>query len=165
MGKAAITCMTHRFAASFYLWYNKIMPETVSLHIVCVTAVIIRQEKFLAGLRSEKEIAFPGMWEVIGGRVDGKDSLEYTLRKEIREEANVEVKDFKYIGEFEFTRPDGYHVVGLEYVCEYLSGQEKSNDPDMVEVRWMTIGEAEKLNFIPGVLDYVKKGFEIIKRK
>lgn len=143
----------------------RIMAEKVDLHIVTPTAVIINGNVFIAGRRAEDAVAFPGMWQVVGGKVEGEDGIEETLRKEIKEEAGVEVGPFFYIGNFEFTRPDRHHVIGIEFGCEYISGELKSSDPDMVDVRWMTVEEAKQLNFIPGVLDYVKKGFEIYRNK
>ena len=140
------------------------MSEKVDLHIVTPTAVIIRGDRFIAGRRAEDAVAFPGLWQVIGGKVEGQDDLEQALRKEIAEEAGVEVGPFFYIGNFEFTRPDGHHVIGIEFGCEYISGEPKSADPDMLDVRWMTVEEAKKLDFIPGVLDYVEKAFRIYNK-
>lgn len=139
------------------------MAEKVPLFIVAVTAVVIKGDKFLAGKRAMSEVAFPGLWTVPGGKMEpGKTILEH-LRDEIREEAGVEVENIFFVGDFSFTRPDRHLVLGLEFGCDYLSGDPKAGD-DMDSMRWLAIEEAEKRNFIPGVVEYVKKTFEIHKK-
>lgn len=138
--------------------------EKPPLHIIAVTGVVINGDKFLAGQRSFDEIAFPGLWVVPGGKVENGKSIEETLFEEIREEAGVEVKNIFYVGNFLFLRPDSYHVIGLEFGCEYVSGKPEPGD-DMLSMIWLTLDEARKLDFIPGVLDYVQKAFEIYKNR
>ncbi|MBI4049838.1 MAG: NUDIX domain-containing protein [Candidatus Doudnabacteria bacterium] len=121
---------------------------------------MINGARFLAGKRSEDEIAFPGKYVVPGGKVDNGKSIEETLREEIREEAGVEVQNIFYVGDFQFIRPDHNPVMGLEFGCEYISGEVQPGE-DMDTMEWLTIEEAEKLDFIPGVIDYVKKAFEL----
>ncbi len=88
------------------------MAEKVPLHIVAVTGIVIKDHKFLAGRRSQKEIAFPGLWSVPGGKVELGKSIELTLRREIREEVGVAVGEVFYVGDFSFVRADGHPVVG-----------------------------------------------------
>lgn len=50
------------------------------LHIVSVVAVIRNNEgKYLVLKRSEKEIAYPGMYTFPGGKVEDNDTAEETL--------------------------------------------------------------------------------------
>lgn len=137
--------------------------ENPPFHIVAVTGVVIKDNKFLAGRRTMDEIAFPGKWTVPGGKVENGESIEQAVRQEIKDEAGVEVGHIFYVGNFKFKRPDDYYVIGLEFGCQYKSGQPKAGE-DMETMRWLTIEEAEQLDFIPGVVDYVKRASEIYKQ-
>ncbi len=126
-------------------------------HIVAVTAVIEKDGKFLIIKRKEDEIAFPGMWTVPGGKVEAPDDCEITLYREIEEEVGVKVGgEFIFLNDYEFTRPDGYHVIGLTFGCRYKSGRVKLGD-DFTDFAWVTLGEAKNYDLIPGLYEELEK--------
>lgn len=68
------------------------------LHILAVTAVIRNQDgKYLVLKRHPREIAFPEHYCFPGGKVDGGDSIEETLVKEIKEESGLVMKPGKIL--------------------------------------------------------------------
>lgn len=126
--------------------------DNKKLHIVAVTGIIEKNGRFLIIKRREDEVAYPGMWTVPGGKVETPDDCQTTLRREIKEEVGVEIKDeIVFIRDYGFTRPDDIHVIGLTFGCKYKSGKVKLS-PDFTDFAWVTAKEAENYKIIPGIL-------------
>ncbi|KKU90925.1 MAG: hypothetical protein UY23_C0005G0021 [Candidatus Jorgensenbacteria bacterium GW2011_GWA1_48_11] len=147
------------------------------LHIVVITGIIEKDGKYLILKRSEREVAYPGYWTVPGGKLvrheyellpktpntdDWYNIVAFTLKKEIQEEAGLEVKDVAYLTDMTFIRPDNIPVLVLSYWCRYQSG-EVVLGKDIVDSAWITIQEGEKYKIIPGILDEIKQVDAIIK--
>lgn len=147
------------------------------LHIITVTGIIEKDGKYLILKRAENEIAFPGFWTVPGGKIVRHEyetlpktpnsegwykTVEFTLRKEIKEESNLEVDGIKYLTDMTFIRPDNVPVVVLSYYCKYKSGEVKLGK-DMTDFVWISPEEGEKYKIIPGILDEIKEVNKILK--
>ena len=136
------------------------MVSDNQLHIVAVTGFLYRGSKFLIIKRSEKEIVQPGKWTIPGGKVERGSSILETLKKEIKEEAGLDVyRDFKFIGDSEFTRSDGYHVVVPRFLCKAKLGKVNINKNDFTDHAWIELDDLGKYDLISGV----KREFEYIK--
>lgn len=135
--------------------------DNSKLHIVVVTGFLEKDGKFLILQRSEKETAYPGKWTVPGGKVEGSDNIRKTLKKEFQEETGITIKDeIKFLGEGGFTRPDGYHVIILNFLCEYESGVVKIDKEDFMDFAWAGLKDLSKYDLIDGV----KKDFELLEK-
>ncbi|MFH1192875.1 MAG: hypothetical protein V1656_00975 [Candidatus Jorgensenbacteria bacterium] len=147
------------------------------LHIIAVTGIIEWDGRYLVLKRSEREVAYPGLWTVPGGkfvrheyeelprtpRTDGwYDIVAYVLKKEIKEEAGLVVKDIRYLTDMTFIRPDGIPVLVLSYWCRYESG-EVALGKDMTDSAWITPEEGKKYPIIPGILDEIASVDRIVK--
>ena len=161
------------------------------LHFVTVTGIVARREgngpvKFLIAKRAAHEKAFPNKWTVpggklvrteyetlpkqpyIAGRKVGDDPqwyriVEWVLRKEVREEVNVEITSPRYLTDLAFIRPDGYPVVTLSYWAWYASGDAKPGK-DLTEVAWVTAEDAKRCDLIEGIADEIVDVDRIISR-
>lgn len=133
------------------------------LHIVAVTAVIIRDGKCLILQRSEAETAFPGQWTVPGGKVEIGEGAAAALKREIVEETGLlPVGEPIYLGDFEFTRPDGIHVVGLRYRCA-AEGTVRIS-PDFTAFAWVTSDELDGHSLIAEVKAMLARVLAEIKK-
>lgn len=154
----------------------KLKNSDPHLHYVAVTAIIHKNEKYLITKRSPKEKAFPNMWTVPGGRISVEDyikipkttkvawygAVEKALRREVKEEVNLEIKNIKYLIDMTFVRPDGIPVVVLSYYADYRSGKVKL-DQENIEYTWVTAREASKYDFISGIYEEIVMADKIIK--
>ncbi len=149
------------------------------LHRISITGIIHKDGKYLITKRNPDKKAFPGKWTVPGGGLETDDyintapttpagqwyfAVEKTLRREIKEEVNLEVDKPKYLLDLTFVRPDGIPVVVLSFYCNYKSGDVKL-DSDSVEFAWVTYEEAKNYDLIDGILEEIKMVDEILKGK
>jgi ADP-ribose pyrophosphatase YjhB (NUDIX family) len=77
-----------------------------------------------------------GLWDTPGGFTRAGESLEECVRRELREEAGVEID----VGRLVITVPDVYGDTGEEtvnafYECRLAAGDPQPDD-DVAELRW-----------------------------
>ena len=117
------------------------------LYVVNVEAAIFKGDKWLLGQRSAKEDHDPGLFSMIGGKVENVEAenhiLEKTLKREVLEEVGVEVQNnIHYVKSSSFIADFGRHVVDIVFLCEYKAGQATVLEQDELDsVEWMTIDE------------------------
>ena len=62
----------------------------MNIQIIIVTGAIIQDgNKFLIGRRGPDEKS-PGMWEFPGGKLEDGESLQYCIKRELKEELDIE---------------------------------------------------------------------------
>ena len=156
---------------------NKQSNPDPRLHIIAVTGIIEKEGKYLILKRSEKEIAYPGYWTVPGGKLVHHEYeslpitpdtegwyniVDYTLKKEVKEEANLEIENIKYLTDMTFVRPDNIPVLVLSYYCKYKNGKIKLGK-DMIDYAWVTPEEGKNYKIISGILDEIIAVDKILK--
>ncbi|VVB73505.1 ADP-ribose pyrophosphatase [uncultured archaeon] len=139
--------------------------DHIPLHIVCNTLTIERNGKFLIIRRRPDEVAFPGKWEFVGGKLENGEGIKASLRREAKEETGLEIEGEPiFTGEYEFTRRDGHHVVGLRFVARAKEGDVFLSD-EHTECAWITPAEAPKYDLIKGLDKELREADRILKRK
>ena len=148
------------------------------LHFVVITGIVVKDGKFLIVKRAAHEKAFPNMWTVPGGKFvyseysklpyktdfpQWYNVADWVLKKEIKEEANVEIEKPEYLCDIVFVRPDGFPVVTLSYWAHYKSGEAKPGK-DLTDAVWVTLEEAKKYDLIDGIWDEIHQVEEILKK-
>jgi 8-oxo-dGTP pyrophosphatase MutT (NUDIX family) len=155
------------------------------LHFVVATAIIHRPRnskdlEFLLLKRAAHEKAFPNRWTVPGGKLvlheynqlpktapnypQWYNVVDWVLKKEVKEEANLEIHKPEYLCDLAFVRPDGYPVVTLSYFAKYKKGTAKPGK-DLVEHAWVTVKEAQKFDLIEGIWEEIRDVEKIIKNR
>lgn len=138
------------------------------LHRIATTAIVYNdEEKFLITKRSLFKKVLPGKWTVPGGGLETDDYtgtepttaagqwynvIERTLRRELREEVNIEIEKPIYLTDLAFIRPDNVPVLVLSYYAKYVSGEIKL-DTDATEFAWVTLDEAKNFDLIEGIYE------------
>ncbi len=62
------------------------------------------RNQVLLFLRDNKlEIPYPNMWDVLGGHLEKSETPEECIIREMKEEIGIELKDFNFLCEKEFT--------------------------------------------------------------
>ncbi len=151
------------------------------LHRIAITGIIYNAEgKYLITKRALTKKAFPGKWTVPGGGLniddyinspkDTKDDpqwynvVEKVLRREIKEEVNVEIEKPEYLLDLTFIRPDGIPVLVLSYFCKFKAG-DIALDVDSIEYAWVTLEEAKSYDMINGIWEEIEMVDKILKSR
>lgn len=104
------------------LLYPRISP--------CVIAVIERGDEILL-LRHK--LRNQNIFACLAGFVETGESLEQALRREVREEVGLEIKNIRYAGSQGWPFPDQL-MVG--FYAEYASGEVTIQESELLEARW-----------------------------
>jgi len=147
------------------------------LHRITSTAIIYKDGKYLLLQRSKNKKAFPGKWTVPGGGLEVDDyintpkttrdhwyfAIENSLRREIKEECNLEVGKLKYLLDITFIRPDGIPAVILSFYAPYKSGEVKLDLSENINYVWATYEEAKNYDLVEGLLEEIEMVDKILK--
>jgi len=147
--------------------------------MVAITGIIEKDGKYLILKRAETEVAYPGYWTVPGGKLvrheyetlpktpntdDWYNIVAFTLKKEIKEEAGLEVENVQYLTDMTFIRPDDIPALVLSYWCKYKSG-EVMLGKDLVDSAWIKPEEGKNYKMIPGILEEIETVDRLVKGK
>lgn len=114
--------------------------------IVTVGALIMNDTRQVLLVRTQK---WSGLWGIPGGKVKTGETLEEALRREIKEETNLEIHDIQWtlvqdcIHSKEFYRDA--HFVLLNYTCRCPGIPNVVLNDEAQEYRWVTLVEAGNL--------------------
>ncbi len=122
-----------------------------------VNAIIKDNEKILIVKRNEgihkKKWAFPG------GVVEDNETLEEALRREIKEETNLELNQIiKKISDYSYSWENGERVLGKCYLVNVKKGDVKINE-EAEEFRWVSLEELEQLDYVEGLYEEALSSF------
>jgi len=90
-------------------------------------------------------------YSVLAGFVDPGESLEEAVRREVREEVGINVKDITYFGSQPWPFPDSL-MIG--FTAQYESGELKIDGQEIIEAGWY---RAKDLPRIPGKLSIARR--------
>ena len=137
------------------------------LHEVAITAIVVKDGKYLITKRSSKKKRFPNMWVVPGGRLETSDYvdlkkdtenywynvLEKTLKREVKEETGIEIKNIEYITSLACIHKDGAPSLVISCIADYVSGEVVLQEDEVDECSWVSLKEAKDYNLIEGIYD------------
>lgn len=117
-----------------------------------VAAVIMKEGKVFATQRGYGE--FKDGWEFPGGKVEAGESPEEALRREIREELEVEVNVGDLIDTIEYDYP-AFHLSMKCYACTIAGGS-----PHLLEheaARWLSADPLDSVAWLPADITLIPK--------
>jgi 8-oxo-dGTP diphosphatase len=83
-----------------------------------IAAIILENDKgeFLLALRDNKLwIPFPNHWDLIGGHVEEDETPEEALVREVKEELDIDLKEYAFYKKFECLTGDAYENIKYIY--------------------------------------------------
>ena len=92
-----------------------------------------------------------GLYSVLAGFVEAGETLEECVKREIREEVGIEVKNIQYFGSQSWPFPNSYM---LAFTAEHESGEIKIDENEIADARWFSVDEIPN---IPGSLSISRR--------
>lgn len=141
--------------------------ENKFLHEVVITAIIIKDNKFLITRRSPNKKRFPGMWTVPGGKLETNDYinlpketkdywynvLEKVLKREVMEEVGLKIKNIEYVTSLATVHGDGNPSLVISAMADYDSGEVTLQEDETDKYEWVNLEEAKKYDLLDGIYD------------
>ncbi|MGL5633271.1 MAG: NAD(+) diphosphatase [Azovibrio sp.] len=112
--------------------YPKISP-------VCI-GLVLKGEKLLLARSPHFP---PGMYSALAGFVEVGESAEACLRREIREEAGIEIGNIRWFGSQAWPYP---HTLMMGFIADYVSGELVAQEDEIEDIGWF---EKEALPQLP----------------
>lgn len=152
--------------------------ENQYLHEVAITAIIIKDGKYLITRRSPNKKRFPGKWTVPGGKMETNDYLalpkdtefywynvlERTLKREVKEEVGLEVSNVEYLTSLATVHDDGAPSLVISCIADHVSGEVKLQEGETDAFEWVSTEESKNYDLLDGIyeefvmIDKLKKG-------
>ena len=143
-------------------------------HYVTATAILVKDGKFLIAKRADWEKAFPSRWTVPGGKLEVLDYVlkekdtphhwynifEDSVRREVKEEVGLEIKNIGYVTSMVYIRPDKIPCLIVSLWAEPV-GETVGLCPALTEYEWVDLEEAKNYDLIEGIYEEL----EILDKK
>lgn len=137
------------------------------LHEVAITAIVVKEGKYLVTRRSLNKKRFPGMWTVPGGKMETGDYLqlpkdtehywynvlERTLRREVKEEVGIDIDNIEYVTSLATVHADGSPSLVISCMADYTGGDFKLNPEESDNYAWISLEDAKNYKLIDGIYD------------
>ena len=133
---------------------------------VVITAIVVKDGKYLVLQRAAWEKKFPSRWTVPGGKLSTEDYihlpkdtpdywynvLEKTLRREVKQEAGIDIKNIRYVTSLADAREDMDPSLVVSCLADYTAGEVVMDD-SMTDYKWVTLEEAKSIDLIEGIYE------------
>ena len=123
-----------------------------------IAGIIIDNNKILIAQRGLNE-KLAGKWEFPGGKVELGETQQECLKREIKEELELNIEVGEYLGESIYTYPNA-KIKLIAYFATIVDGDMKLSVHDKIE--WITINEIDKYDFAPADIPLIKKLKEVL---
>ena len=110
----------------------------------CIDAIIVKDNKILLIKRGAE--VFTGYWALVGGYLEWDESYEDCIKREVKEEVDLEVTSMKLLGVYSDPARSPVQSVSAVYIVD-VDGTPHAGD-DAQEVRWF------ELNKLPGEMAF-----------
>ncbi len=116
-----------------------------------VAAIILKNDKyFIAQRNRNKHMALS--WEFPGGKVEKGETFDIALKREIKEELNIDITINNKLGEENY-KDEKINIKLHYFLCSHISGEIYLNEHE--DSAWITKNEFKNYNFAEGDSDII----------
>ncbi len=141
--------------------------ESKFLHEVAITAIIVKDGKYLVTKRSPNKKRFPNKWTVPGGKLETADYidlpkdttdywynvLEKVLRREVKEEVGLDITNIEYVTSLATVHGDGNPSLVISCMADWQEGEVTLQAEECDACAWVSLEEAKNYDLIDGIYD------------
>jgi len=125
-----------------------------------VTAALMMKDNLILIAKRKPDAELANVWEFPGGKIEAGETPEECLRREMKEEFNIDVTVDDFFANSIYHYEHG-SIELLAYWTHWKDGVITLIDHS--EVKWVTIDELDNYDFAPADIPFVKKLKEEIK--
>jgi len=108
---------------------------------ITAIAVFIKNGKVLLEKRSPKEDNYAGFWALPGGHKKKSEKIKKTLAREMKEELNVDLSDYVFIGKFRDKDPTSKkNYMHNAFLCRKWKGAVRKTKEEE-QLKWFRIAD------------------------
>jgi A/G-specific adenine glycosylase len=137
-----LNCVAYQTVQTDSIPY-KSPPKKKPHHHIAVGILQRDDEKVLIALRPE-DAMLGGLWEFPGGKQEENEDIEYTLKRELKEELDVETEIIRPFMNLKHTYSH-FSITLHAFLCRIKSGEPKPKDSQ--EIRWVARNELSDYPF------------------
>ena len=119
-----------------------------------VTAAIILRDKAILIAQRAQGQNLATKWEFPGGKVESGETPQQCLKREIKEELNLDIEVLDFFAESIYTYDRGT-IKLMSFWCKWLSGDMTLNVHSRVE--WVNLHELDLYDYSPADIPFVEK--------
>lgn len=116
-------------------------------------AIILKNDQVLIAQRADDD-KLPGKWEFPGGKIELGESPQECLKREIKEELDVDIEVLNFFGESIYTYQSGT-IKLMAYWCKWFSGEFSLKVHR--QIAWINKSELALYDFAPADIPLVEK--------
>ena len=121
--------------------------------IIKVTGALLRlEDKYLICKRDSKG-SMPGLWEFPGGKLEVGESLEDCIKRELKEELDIDAKIGKLFTSYIYSYS---HITYHLFFYEILSFERAIKMNVHKKIIWETVDRFKYYDFLPGDIPLIK---------
>ena len=146
---------------------NNMEETNQRLHEVVITAIVVKDGKYLITRRSPNKRRWPGMWTVPGGHLETSDYLdlpkdtefywynvlEQTLRREVKEEVGIDIDHIEYVTSLATVHADGTPSLVISCIADWVAGEVILQPEETDHFEWVSLEEAKNYELLDGIYD------------
>lgn len=121
-----------------------------------ITALISDEKGRVLVSKRSFSSQMPGQWQNPGGKLEKGESHIEALKREVKEETDLEVKE---VGDLIFRVVDKENKFDVYFYEVRVTGIPKAKEPDKVSSEWvyLTLKELEKEEVIPDLMEAIRR--------
>ena len=120
-----------------------------------VAAIIKDNDKIFATQRGYGDLK--GGWEFPGGKVENHETLQEALKREIKEELDVEIEVDDFLTKIEYDYPN-FHLLMNCFFARIINGKLKLKEHS--NAKWLASDELDSVDWLPAdltIIDLIKE--------
>jgi XTP/dITP diphosphohydrolase len=140
-----------------------------SRHIVVPIAIIVKDGKILVTKRNDPHRPdYHEKWEFPGGSMEFGETVKENLVREVKEETGLKIKPLEQLRPLYIKGQEyptwSYQVYLIPYICSVLGRVGKVNDAEILDLKWISPKEVNKMVFVGENKEMFKKFLPELKQ-